>query len=487
MIRKFLLNLFFLLTLNLLIKPFWFFGVEVAVQNRVGNSEYGIYFTLFSFSLLFSIVLDLGINNFNNREIAKNKILLSKYFSNILGIKILLGFVYFIICFVLGIIWGYSGRYFEILSLLVLNQFLASFVLYLRSNVNGLLLFISDSILSVLDKIIMIFICSFLLWNSHFRNGFKIEWFIYAQTISFVITAIIAWVIVNRNITSFAIRFDTRYFVHVIKKSIAFSLLAVLMQLYSRLEPILLDKLLPDGKIQAGLYAQAYRMIDVFLNFLFLFTTLLLPLFSKVLSKKEDINPLVKLGSKMMFVPAILLISVCVVYNREIMTFMYHNQGSANILRIVIMGFIGFTSTLVFGTLLTANNNLKYLNLVAAASIVINISLNLLLIPHFKAVGAAWSSFITQSLSGLIQAFLAYKLLNLKFQRSNIFMFVAWAIILIAFGVMTQRLLPWKIGIVSLIATGIISAISMGLLNVKELYSIAVARSNEEEIKNIRE
>jgi O-antigen/teichoic acid export membrane protein len=329
----------------------------------------------------------------------------------------------------------------------------------------------------------MIIICSFLLWNSHFRNDFKIEWFIYAQTISFIITAIVAWVIVNKNITSFVIRFDTRYFVHVIKKSIAFSLLAVLMQLYSRLEPILLDKLLPDGKIQAGLYAQAYRMIDVFLNFLFLFTTLLLPLFSKVLSKKEDINPLVKLGSKIMFVPAILLISVCVVYNREIMTFMYHNEGSANILRIVIMGFIGFTSTLVFGTLLTANNNLKYLNLVAAASIVINISLNLLLIPHFKAVGAAWSSFITQSLSGLIQAFLAYKILNLKFQRSNIFMFVAWAIILVAVGVITQRFLPWKIGIISLIAAGIISAISMGLLNVKELYNIVATRSELEENK----
>lgn len=463
------------------------FGVEVTVQNRVGNSEYGIYFTLFSISLLFNILLDLGINNFNNREIAKNKILLEKYFSNILGIKISLGIVYFLVCFATGKILNYSPRYFSILYILVLNQFLSYLILYLRSNVNGLLLFISDSILSVLDKIIMILICSFLLWNSYFRNDFRIEWFIYAQTISYIITAIVAWFIVNRNITSFAIRFDIRYFIHIIRKSIAFSLLALLMQLYSRPEPILLDKLLHDGKIQAGLYAQSYRMIDAFLNFLMLFTILLLPLFSKILSKKENINPLVKLGSKMMFVPTILLVSVCVIYNKEIMTLLYHNESSANVLKVVIMGLIGFTSTLIYGTLLTANNNLKQLNIIAASSIIVNISLNLLLIPHFKAIGAAWSSFITQSISGLIQAIVAYKILNLKFQRSNIFMFIAWAIILIAFGVMTQRLLPWKIGIISLIAAGIISAISMGLLNVKELYSIAVARSNEEEIKNIRE
>lgn len=189
--KKFLLNLFFLLALNLLIKPFWFFGIEVAVQNRVNNAEYGIYFSLFSFSLIFNVLLDLGINNFNNREIAKNKILLGKYFSNILGIKILLGFSYLIFCFIIGIFIGYSGRYFSILAILAFNQFLASLILYLRSNINGLLLFISDSILSVLDKLLMIIICSFLLWNSYFNNTFKIEWFIYSQTVSYMITAIV--------------------------------------------------------------------------------------------------------------------------------------------------------------------------------------------------------------------------------------------------------------------------------------------------------
>jgi O-antigen/teichoic acid export membrane protein len=469
--RKFLLNLFFLLAINLLIKPFWFFGVEVAVQNRVGNSEYGIYFTLFSFTLVFSILLDLGINNLNNREIAKNKILLEKYFSNILGIKIILGLAYFTICFIAGIIWGYTGRYFYIISFLALNQFLSSFVQYLRSNVNGLLLFISDSILSVLDKMIMILICGFLLWSSYFKNDFRIEWFIYAQTISYLITAIVAFYIVVQN-TAFKLRFDTRYFIHILKKSLAFSLLALLMQLYSRLEPILLEKLLPDGEIQAGLYAQSYRMIDVFLNFLYLFTALLLPLFSKILSEKKDINPLVKLAGKMMFVPAILLVSVCVLYSKEIITLLYHNENSANVLRVVIMGFIGFTATLVFGTLLTANNNLKYLNIIAASSIVINLCLNLVLIPHYKAMGAAWSSFITQSISGFVQAFIAFKILNLKFERSSGFMFFAWTLILIAIGILTKNFFSWKIGIVSFIVTGIILAVSMRLLNIKEILGI---------------
>ena len=37
--KRFITNLALLILLNLLIKPFWFFGVEVGVQNRVGEED----------------------------------------------------------------------------------------------------------------------------------------------------------------------------------------------------------------------------------------------------------------------------------------------------------------------------------------------------------------------------------------------------------------------------------------------------------------
>ncbi len=475
--KVFLINLLFLVALNLLIKPFWFFGIEVAVQNRVSNAEYGIYFSLFSFTNIFNILLDLGINNFNNREIAKNNILLGKFFSNILGIKILLGFIYLAVCSIIGIIIGYSWRYFEIILLLVLNQFLSSFILYLRSNINGLMLFIRDSIISVMDKLIMIVFCSFLLWNTGIFGAFRIEWFICAQTVSYIITALVAWNILIRKTPYFSFRFDIRYLVHIVKRSLPFTILALFMQLYSRMEPVLLERLLPDGKVQAGLYAQAYRMIDVFLNFMLLFTTLLLPLFSNLISKKEDVNPLINLCSRMMYIPAILLVVTCVLYANNLISMMYHTDTSAAILKIIIMGFIGFSSTYIFGTLLTANNNFKQLNLMAAASIVLNISLNLILIPKFKAVGAAWASFSTQSFSGLVQIFIAYKIFKLKFRSLDIYTFLFWIAILLTFGIILKSFVPWKAGVGITIVSGIGMAMLLGLFNIKEMYAIIVEGS----------
>ena len=58
--KKLLSGLFWILLLNLLIKPFWILGIETGVQNAVGPEEYGFYFTIFNLAYIFNILLDLG-------------------------------------------------------------------------------------------------------------------------------------------------------------------------------------------------------------------------------------------------------------------------------------------------------------------------------------------------------------------------------------------------------------------------------------------
>ena len=85
--RKFLTNLFILLFLNFLVKPFWVLGIDRTVQNVVGAEEYGFYFSLFSFSIILNILLDFGITNFNNRAVARDHGNLASYLSNIVILK----------------------------------------------------------------------------------------------------------------------------------------------------------------------------------------------------------------------------------------------------------------------------------------------------------------------------------------------------------------------------------------------------------------
>ena len=80
--KKFINNLAILIFLNLLVKPFWPLVIEPAVQQEVGNVAYGEYFSLFNFSFLLNILLDFGITNFNNKNIAQNNHLLTKHFGD---------------------------------------------------------------------------------------------------------------------------------------------------------------------------------------------------------------------------------------------------------------------------------------------------------------------------------------------------------------------------------------------------------------------
>ncbi|HKJ78590.1 MAG TPA: hypothetical protein VKA10_03600, partial [Prolixibacteraceae bacterium] len=206
--RKFITNLILLLFLNLLIKPFWLFGIDRTVQNLVGDESFGLYFALFNFSMILNILLDVGITSYNNRNIAQHNFLLPKHLSNIVGLKFMLAFGYAIVTFTLAAVVGYDPDQLYLLFFLVLNQFLISFTLYLRSNISALHLFRTDSLISVMDRTLMIIICSVLLFTNILGEPFNIEWFVYAQTTAYILTAIITFIIVLQKSGKISIRFN---------------------------------------------------------------------------------------------------------------------------------------------------------------------------------------------------------------------------------------------------------------------------------------
>lgn len=475
--RKFLTNLGFLLLLNLLIKPFWIFGIDRTVQNVVGAEDFGFYFIVFNFSFLFNILFDFGITNFNNRNIAQNNQLLNKHFSGILTLKFLLAFVYFIVTFSAGLIWGFRGNELWMLGLLGLNQFLISFILYLRSNVSALLFFKTDSILSVLDRILMIGICSVLLWGGVTNQTFRIEWFVYAQTASYLVTAFIALLVVIKKASFRRLNWNLPFFMMIIRQSLPFAILVLLMTFYNRFDTIMIKRMLSgdEGNIQAGIYAHAYRLLDASNNIAYLFSVLLLPLFAWLIKQGKKVENLVRLSFSILFVTSVILAVGSVFYRTEFMTLMYNDYipESASVFAILMVCFVSISTTYVFGTLLTANGNLKQLNLAAAFGMVLNIGLNIALIPHYGALGSAWASLITQGIMAIIQVMLAsfYFKFNFNFRYlGSLIIFIAGVLVInllmISFG------LPWLRSFGIMVAASVLLAAALRLLDIGNFIKI---------------
>src|SRR5205085_619324 len=128
--RKFVTNLALVLLLNLLIKPVYVLGIEVAVQNAVGTVQYGFYYAIFNFSFLLNILLDFGITNFNNKNISQNNHLLSKHLSSIIVLRFLLAVIFTAITIAGGLIIGYTPDMMKMLIAVIFNQILISFIFY---------------------------------------------------------------------------------------------------------------------------------------------------------------------------------------------------------------------------------------------------------------------------------------------------------------------------------------------------------------------
>jgi O-antigen/teichoic acid export membrane protein len=473
--RKFITNLILVIFLNLLVKPFWIFGIDRTVQNVVGADQYGFYFSLLSFSLLLNILLDIGITNFNNRAIAQEPFLISEYFSNIIVLKFLLGIVYAIICLAAGLAIGYTTVQFKMLVLLVINQFLASFLLYLRSNISGLQYFRTDSLISVLDRTIAIIICGVLLWGDFTEQQFQIEWFVYAQTAAYLLTIIVAFLIVLSKTEFLRLRIDMKYFLSILKKSYPFALLILLMSFYNRIDSVMLERLLPDGKTEAGIYAQSFRILDAAGMFAFLFAGLLLPIFSRMIKQEDPLHDILGLSFRLIIVPALTLACLAVYYSQYIITWMYneHTYYSSRIFPLLMFGFISISTTYIFGTLLTANGNLKELNILAGSALVMNVVLNLIFIPRYQALGAAISSLVTQTFMAITQVIVAVRKFKFQINWRLISNLISYTGIIFILGWFSRTYLKnWFAGASILIGLAVLLAFKIRLLNIKDIYRI---------------
>jgi O-antigen/teichoic acid export membrane protein len=473
--KKFIQNLALLLLLNLCIKPFWILGIDRAVQQAVGTEDYGMYFAIFNFSFLLNILLDFGITNFNNKNIAQNNHLINKHFSSILVLKLLLGVVFMVITMLAGALIGYSRFQLGLLAFMGLNQFLAFMILYMRSNLAGLHLFKTDSIISVLDRSLMILFCSLLLWGHVIDGPFQIEWFIYTQTFSYILTTVITFFIVFRKAPFRKLTWNKAFFILILKKSFPFAVLVLLMTFYNRVDTVMLERILPNGATQSGIYASAYRLLDSANMISFLFAGLLLPMFARMLRHKESVEQLVKLAFTILLTPALVITIACIFYNEDMMSLLYkeHVHESAQVFSILMGCFIATSVSYIFGTLLTANGNLFQLNMMAGSGMAFNLILNAVLIPQFMALGAAFSSLITQCITASLQVYLAQRIFKFKVNVrliTQLFIFVPM-VILLAY-VSKLVFANWFFGLVIFSISSLFFAFGIGLLHIKSIFRI---------------
>jgi O-antigen/teichoic acid export membrane protein len=407
--KIFLSNLLLLIGANLLIKPFYLLVIEAHVQERTGPNDFGVYFALLNISYILNILPDLGITNWNNRHIAQQGQIHRDELVNLLRLRTVLAVIYLFVCFVFAILLDYSEQQIFLLLILAFNQILATGVLFMRSYLSGVHAFAEDRIISICDRLLLIGILGAALLLIPSKEHFPIQYLIFGQTLAYGITLLLSFVFVWKRRLD-CISTDVTTGKSALSASIPFATLIVLSMMSGRIDAVMLERI--SGSFEAGIYAMTYRLGDMLNMISYLFAVLLLPIFSRMLSKHENLEPVFTTAFKLLFTGCVWLTLVSIFHAEWILAKLYnsHIYEASHVLPWTVASAGLFSLQYTTGTLLTAAGKMKIMIVISAIALAINIVFNGILIPEAASKGAAQAALITQLFVFSAQLISTYKL-----------------------------------------------------------------------------
>ncbi len=430
--KRFFSSLALSLFLNLLIKPFSVLVIDAGVQRVLGNEVYGNYFVLLSLTLVFNIFLDLGLNNYTTREIAKDESKLAVHVSRIVYLRLILFGVYILLVCSTALLIGIGKESLQVLGLLIINQFVIQSIAFIRSIFSGLHRFNIDTIISVLDRLLLICMVGWaLVFNRDLISPFS---FVLAQTVGYFITLVVALILLSKNLHKLKLTWEPHYVSDVLKKSIPFAVLVLLMLLYNRSDVVLLKQLSRSGDFQAGIYAQGYRLLDALYMLGMIFAGLLYPVFSRMIHREnQEIGSLIQVSGKLLIGGSLGIMILSVSNADYLLNLIYGPQvtpQSISVFSLLMVGFFFMSFNFIFGTLLTAKGALRLLNLISLGGVIVSVSMNIFLIPKFGAMACAYVTILTQAVVSFLLLIISKINLNQNLSLRS------W-LLLIGFGLLT--------------------------------------------------
>jgi O-antigen/teichoic acid export membrane protein len=426
--RYLFFNIIILVLVNLLIKPIFIFGIDRNVQLILGANSFGGYAALLNLSIVFNMLLDMGLTSYNTSSIA-NSANQSAKIKQLVYVKLILFFMYATVVGLSAFFLDYTYDEQVLLSLLIAVQGANSFLQLIRSFYSGHQHFKWDAVISVSDKLILIPIISIYLLIPSMREHFTIIKYVMWQLLAYVVVIIITGLI-GKSRKLFKQQTDSVNINQLITKALPIALIIFLMAIYMRCDIFILERLHQNGKMEANLYAFCYRWLDALNMIGVLVAGMLLPLFAKHKLEHSTTNQIIYLISQFLMPLAIAGSICCFFFANEILSILGMSSSYAvKVFQSIIISFPGLCLIHIFSALLTAHERYKHLIIICTIGAVISIIGNIMATPIYGALASAWISFAVNVGLGFGYVFVAQQQIVIKDLDKQVFQFVGLIIL----------------------------------------------------------
>ncbi len=370
------------------------------IARAIGVEGTGKYFLALSFTAIFVVFVDLGLTNVLVREAAKVRGDIQKYVSTILSVKLLFGvFSYILVIVLSSFLYKGDMELQHMIWLSGITMLFDSFNLTVYGVLRALgdLRFESASI--TVAQFLSLILGSIFLWM-HLPLIFLILAFLIPSAINAVYASLIVYY-------RFGVRpipqFDRGVFFTFWRIAVPFALAAVFARIYSYVDSILLKQML--GTEAVGWYSTPYKITFAFQFIPMALVAALYPRMSEYfVHQKEKLSVILHDSIKYLLVVATpIAIGICVLA-QPIIVMLYGDAFLPSVLPLqilivsLIFSFVGFP----IGACLNACNRQATQTTIVAGVMVLNIIMNLLLIPRIGVAGAAVAALVGNTILSLV-------------------------------------------------------------------------------------
>ena len=391
------------------VNKFLKFILFIYIARILGATEYGKFTFALAFVGLFTIFSDFGLSQITTREFTREKEK-EKEFPAILSLKILLSLGVLVLVLLGSLFITPDPLIQKVIWILAICILVGSFSEIIFAFFRARQKMEYESFARILESLIVLGAGLFILF--YFPSVVNLSY-------SYLFGAFIALVFIlalsQLKIQRLSLIWNFSVWRRFLLMSWPLALVGVLATIHNQIDSVMMGYL---GQItQTGWYNAAYRIIAVTLLPLGLVSTSFFPVLSKAFKEsKEKLQKVWNYYMEIIIFLAVPLMIGGIILAPGIIDFVYDQTYFPSVLAfqiLMIMAVIIFLYTPLYNLLIVSDQQKKIFWAVLSGAI-INIILNLILIPKYSLYGAAFATVITHSLI----FFLLFKFI-LKFTSIN--------------------------------------------------------------------
>lgn len=370
--------------------------VLLTVASRIlGEDEYGRFSWALGLGTIFETLMDFGLHQVAIRAVARDHSSALRIFRNSLGLKVVWALGAFVTLVVTATVLRDEADVRLACYLIGGSLVLRSYMLTIRGVLQGLERFGWDSIVVITDRLLLLLAGVVALLSGAGLQGLAVA-FMASRAVALVLAAILA----HRQIGPVGISVDRGLWRELQRTAIPLGLFLVVINLYSRIDVVMLGVWRTDA--ETGFYQNAYAVYEGLTYLPSVLAAVLTPRLASLFVTDRRKHRRLAVGAVALSAGAALLVgSLTFAFAEPLVVLLFGPQFalSASPLRILSAGLSLVYAIWILHVTAISMNRERLLLVTGIVGLVAKVALNAYLIPHYGADGAAVAVIAGEAIS----------------------------------------------------------------------------------------